>query len=180
MTLRREEMRALSLIGGEATARSMPSMRKRTRNACSYGSKWMSDAPRLIASTSTLLTNLTTGASSLPVASWPRRFALVVDGTELEILQAFRIVESVDDRGARIEGLLDRAIDLLLVDQDRLDDVVGLELDLVERAKVGRIRHADEQAIAALEQRQRLVLRDQVFAYEAQRNLREIERLDIE
>ncbi len=71
MTLRREEMRALSLIGGEATARSMPSMRKRTRKFCSYGSKWMSEAPRLIASTSTLLTNLTTGASSFDIASWP-------------------------------------------------------------------------------------------------------------
>ena len=31
MTFRREEMRGVSLTGGAATARSMPSMRKRTR-----------------------------------------------------------------------------------------------------------------------------------------------------
>ena len=39
---------------------------------------------------------------------------------------------------------------------------------------------ADEQALAALEQRQRLVLADQILADEAQRNLRQVERLDVE
>ena len=122
----------------------------------------MSDAPRLIASTSTLLTNLTTGASSLPVASWPRGFAFVVDRAEIEISRPRH--RPCLDTVARVERLLDRALDLLLVDQDRLDDVVGLELDLVERVQVGRIGDADEQPVAALEQRQRLVLADQILA----------------
>ena len=37
--------------------------------ARSYGSKWMSDAPCLIASNNTLLTNFTTGASSASFVS---------------------------------------------------------------------------------------------------------------
>ena len=106
--------------------------------------------------------------------------AVVVDRAELEVLEAIGIVEPFDDGRRGVERLFDRALDLLLVDQDRLDDVVRLELDLVERAQVRRVGDADEEPVAALEERQRLVLRDQVFADQAQRNLREIERLDVE
>jgi hypothetical protein len=58
--------------------------------------------------------------------------------------------------------------------------VVGLELDFVERAQVGRIRDADEKAVAALEQRQRLVLGDEFFLDDVQRELAVIERRDVE
>jgi hypothetical protein len=108
------------------------------------------------------------------------RLALVVARAELEVFEAFGVVEPLDDGRGRVECLLDRALDLLLVDQDRFDDVVRLELDLVERMEVRRIGNADEEAVAALEQRQRLVLRDEILADEAKRNLGEIERLDVE
>ena len=49
-------------------------MRKRTRYSFSYGSMWMSEAPRLMASVSTRFTSLTTGASSAPPRA-PRRRA---------------------------------------------------------------------------------------------------------
>ncbi|MPN22360.1 hypothetical protein SDC9_169743 [bioreactor metagenome] len=45
---------------------STPSMRKRMRNAFSCGSKWMSEARRRMASSNTVCSSLTTGASSAP------------------------------------------------------------------------------------------------------------------
>ena len=44
--------------------------------------------------------------------------------------------------------------ELVVLDDDRVDDEVGLEADLLERLQVGRIRDRDEQAVAPLVQRQ--------------------------
>ncbi len=58
--------------------------------------------------------------------------------------------------------------------------MIGLELDLVERVQVGRIGQADEQPVAALEQRQRLVLQDEFFADDFDRRLGKVQRFGIE
>src|SRR5437867_12865442 len=47
-------------------------MRNRTRNSFSYGSMWMSDAPRFSASMSSTFESLMTGAASEDLASAPR------------------------------------------------------------------------------------------------------------
>ncbi len=44
---------------------------------------------------------------------------------------------------------------------DRVDAAPGLELDLIDRGKISRVRYAEEQAFAAHHERQRLVLADQ-------------------
>ena len=64
MILRRERIADSRRLGGESISWSTPSIRNRIRNTFSYDSKWMSEAPFWIASTSTMLTSLTTGASS--------------------------------------------------------------------------------------------------------------------
>ena len=67
--LRREVMASLSFSGGFMISYRIPSIRNRTRYSFSYGSTWMSDAPRLMASVRIRLHSLTTGASSAPSAS---------------------------------------------------------------------------------------------------------------
>src|SRR5437764_8588133 len=64
MILIRDVMAASSRFGGDSISWSTPSMRNRMRKTFSYGSQWMSLAPFWIASTSTMLTSFTTGASS--------------------------------------------------------------------------------------------------------------------
>src|SRR5438132_562769 len=51
-------------FGGESISCSTPSMRNRMRKCFSYGSQCRSEAPLRIASTRTMFTSLTTGASS--------------------------------------------------------------------------------------------------------------------
>ena len=63
MILRRDRIADSRRLGGESISWSTPSIRKRIRNTFSYVSKWMSEAPFWIASTSTMFTSLTTGAS---------------------------------------------------------------------------------------------------------------------
>ena len=44
--------------------------------------------------------------------------------------------------------------ELVVLDDDRLDDEVGLEADLLERLQVGGVGDGDEEPVAALVQRQ--------------------------
>ena len=54
----------------------------------------------------------------------------------------------------RLDELVDRLAELVVLDDDRLDDEVGLEADLLERLQVGRVGGGDEEPVAALVQRQ--------------------------
>ena len=54
----------------------------------------------------------------------------------------------------RLDELDDRRGELVVLDDDRLDDEVGLEADFVERLQVRRVGHGDVQPVAALVQRQ--------------------------
>ena len=59
---------------------------------------------------------------------------------------------------------VDELGELVLLDDDRFDGVAGRELDLVQRVEVGRVRHRDEQPLAALDQRQHAVLAQDLLA----------------
>ncbi len=65
-----------------------------------------------------------------------------------------------------LDRLLHRALELVVLDDDGLDRQAGLELDLVDRVQDGRVRDADVQALAALDQRQHAVLRQQLLVDE--------------
>ena len=63
-------------------------------------------------------------------------------------------------------GLLDRLVgdllQLVFLDDDCFDRQSRLELDLVERVKVGRVGDRDEQPLAALDQRQDAMLGEEL------------------
>ena len=65
ITLIRAESLVANVLGGLATSCKMPSIRKRIRYLCSYGSKCKSEAPFLMASIKILLIYTMIGASSL-------------------------------------------------------------------------------------------------------------------
>ena len=92
---------------------------------------------------------------------------ILVAAGDVEVLQIDVVVGH--RRHLRVD-LLDRfgadALQLVLFDDDRLDRQSGLELDLVERVQVGRVRDCDEQALAALDQRQHAVLGEQLVGDE--------------
>ncbi|MNT10974.1 hypothetical protein D3C72_1458300 [compost metagenome] len=74
--------------------------------------------------------------------------------------------------------LLQRAAYLVLVHQDRFNHQIGVELDLIQR--VGGVAGADEQLAAAFEQRQHVVLAQQLLADQAHRVLAAVERGHVE
>jgi hypothetical protein len=50
----------------------------------------------------------------------------------------------------RLGELADNVTELVVLDDDGVDDEIGLEADFVERLQIGRIGYCDEQAVAAL------------------------------
>ena len=73
-----------------------------------------------------------------------------------------------------------RALELVVLDHDRLDREAGLELDLVDGVQVGRVGDADVQALAALDERQDAVLREQLVADEPDRVEVDRDRVEVE
>ena len=181
MTFRRAAILPVSCTGGCATSFNTPSMRRRTRNIFSYGSKCTSEAPRRIASSSTLLTKRTIGASS---TSSRVTFAaeIFVAAADLERVEVDRLVVA-EARHLGVE-LLDRlvelALQLVVLDDDGLDRKTGLELDLVDGVQIGRVGDTQEQALAALEQRQHAVLGQQLVGYGAHRFQVDAQRIQVE
>src|SRR5690606_3401236 len=108
------------------------------------------------------------------------RGAVLVDAVELEVLEPLGIIHAFDDRAARGEYLFDRAYELVFLDQDRLDQVVGLEADFLQAAQAGRFGHADVQPLAALEQRQRAMPGDEFLLDQPGRTLGQVQRIDVE
>ncbi len=164
MTLRRADSFMASCTGGCATSFRMPSMRRRMRYIFSYGSKWMSDAPRRMASSSSLLTKRTMGASSTSSRETPRlrrrRRRRVT--SRFSRSKPFVVGELRHGRVGLLDGLVDGLLQLVVFDDDGLDAEAGLEFDLVDGVQVGRVRHREEQALAAPEQRQAAMLLQQL------------------
>ena len=73
-----------------------------------------------------------------------------------------------------------RLLQLVVLDDDRLDAEAGLELDLVDRVQVGRIGDRQEQPLAAPEQRQHAVLGEQLVADQPDGLEVEVDRVQVE
>ena len=101
----------------------------------------MSEAPRRMASSISLLTKRTIGASSTS----SRRdlvVELVVAAGDFEALEvdAFVVAPRLGIwRVDLLDGLVDGLLQLVVFDDDGFDAEAGLELDLVDRVQVGRI-----------------------------------------
>ena len=83
-----------------------------------------------------------------------------VEGLHIEVF----VRELGHGRVDLLERLCDELGELVLLDDDRFDGITGRELDLVQRVEVGRVRHRNEQPLAALDQRQHTVLAQQLLA----------------
>ncbi len=97
------------------------------------------------------------------VARYPGRFGLLTAG-DLEALQLHALVVAKQRRvgfGA-LDGLVDHALELVVLDDHGVHAQAGLELDLVDGVQVGGVRHAEEQALAAPEHGQYAVLGQQL------------------
>src|SRR5690606_26322706 len=89
----------------------------------------------------------------------------------------------VELRHRRVDGF-DRALharlELVLLDDDRLDAQRRLELDLVDRVQIRRIADGDVEALAALQIRQHAVLREELVVDEADDVEVRLDRVEIE
>ncbi len=77
-------------------------------------------------------------------------------------IDAFLVAEVGHGGVDLLDGLVEHLLKLVVFDDDGLDAETGLELDLIDGVQVGRIGDAEEQAFAALEQRQHPVLGQQL------------------
>ena len=114
ITLMREVRASLISSGGVITSWRMPSILKRTRTLSSYGSIWMSLAPRATASFISESTSATTGASSAslretapPVESRRRsRISWMTDGRTSTALTWQPVRNRISFTAARSAGSL--------------------------------------------------------------------------
>ncbi len=104
---------------------------------------------------------------------------VIVAGFGVQCIEALVVAAGVEGF-SRSESAVDRALELLLVDQDRLDGGACRELDLLDGASVGGVADAEEQSVAALVQRQHAVLGDQLLADGFDRGAAEVEGVDLE
>ena len=74
----------------------------------------------------------------------------------------------------------EQLVELVLLDDDRLDRQARGELDLVDRVEVGRIGDREEQPLAALHQRQHAVLADDLLADQPQDLEIGLQRVEVE
>ncbi len=86
----------------------------------------------------------------------------------------------VGDRVAHSgEHVFDDAQQLTALHQNRLDHAIGVELDFIQRVRLHGVGNADKQPLAALEQRQRMMLVDQRLADQVHRHVGWNERAHI-
>ena len=125
----------------------------------------MSEAPRRMASSMTLLTKRTIGASS---TSSRRDLVaeLLVAAGDLEVLEVevVLVAEAATSACRPARSPCRGASAACRPSTTTLDAKAGLELDLVERMQVGRVGDREEQPLAAPEQRQDPVLGQQLVA----------------
>ncbi len=88
-------------------------------------------------------------------------FGTFLFGAYIEVFQVEVVIAQIGHR--RVDGL-DRLgnalLELVLLDDDRIDAQAGLELDVIDRLQIGRVGDAEEQALAPLDERQHAVLVD--------------------
>jgi len=88
---------------------------------------------------------------------------LLVTGTDLQVVQipVQLLVTHAEIAVGGIQGALDAALELIVFHQNGFGGQPCMELELVQGAQVGGVGDGYEQPLAALEQRQRLVMADE-------------------
>ncbi len=79
-----------------------------------------------------------------------------------------------------LERLVDRLLELVVLDDDGFDAEARLELDLIDGVQVGRIRHGQKQPLAATEHRQEAMLGEELVVDESNGLEVQVERVKIE
>ena len=109
--------------------------------------------------------------------------ALFVAARDLEVLEVEALAVVAEVRHRRVDGLDgagDAGVELVLLDDDGFDAQRRLELDLVEGLEVGRVADGDEQALAALQDRQNPVLQQQLLVDELDDVQVEVDGVEVE
>ena len=98
------------------------------------------------------------------------RIRIFIAAGDFEILEIEVVVgQARHGRFGLIDRLVDRRLQLVVLDDDELDAHRGLKPDLVQRVQIGRIGDGQEQPLAALHQRQHAVLLQELVAHRANR-----------
>ena len=130
----------------------------------------MSEAPFLMASSRYLVDEAHDRRVLDVVPAEGFRVRVLIAGGDFEVLEIEIIVgQARHDRVGLLDGLVDRRLQLVVLDHDELDAHRGLEANLIERVQIGRIRDRQEQPLAALHQGQYPVLLQELVAHRAHR-----------
>ncbi len=106
---------------------------------------------------------------------------LLLAGADLEVLQVEVVLGHRRHRGVDLlDGLGDGQLELVVLDDDRLDAEARGELDLVDGMKVGRIGDREEQALSTPHERQHPMLVEQLVADELDRVQVEADRVQVQ
>ena len=107
---------------------------------------------------------------------------LFVAARDFEVLEveAFVVAEVRHRRVDGLDGAGDADLELVLLDDDGFDAQRRLELDLVEGLQVRRVADREEQALAALQDRQNPVLQQQLLVDELDDVQVEVDGVEVE
>ena len=105
-----------------------------------------------------------------------RRRGFLVREVEIEV---FRI-QHCEGVVGRLAHFLDQLAELVVLDDDRLDCLSGLELDLIQRLQVRGVGGAHVQLTAALEQRDDAPLQHQLAIEQSLRQALRVHRREIQ
>ncbi|MNV49946.1 hypothetical protein D3C71_1419230 [compost metagenome] len=104
---------------------------------------------------------------------------VLVPGADIQIAHLLVVApQGAADAVIAGQPQIQRAPDLVLINQDRFDHQIGVELDLIQRLR--RVEGTHEQLAAALEQRQHLMLAQQLLADQLHRILVGVEHRHIQ
>ena len=100
---------------------------------------------------------------------------------DIEILEVEVIVG--EPRHAGVDGLdrfADAVVELVLLDDHRVDAEARGEANVIDCLKIGRVRNTQEHPLAALDERQHAVLGDQVLVDRANHVDVNVDRVEVE
>jgi GAF domain-containing protein len=107
--------------------------------------------------------------------------SLVVLARDIQVLEIEIVAaEPLEGRVERLGQLHQLGVELVVLDDDRLDAHARGELDLVDRIQPGRVRYADEHLAAAAEQRQHPVAVHQLVVDQARDIDIDLDRVQVE